>query len=141
MCVKKLHLTSEKHNVGQFEEIAVEWKLLLTPKKKGAIVDCAVTSLEVKGHDFPSKLMKKAFIDSRLTNKIEVDGDPNIHVIMRASNVYYNSNPGLQELSHKILQHCIAEMFAVSSFFEETCNSLGFPIEVDREDSLWMMNS
>ena len=95
----------------------------------------------MKGKMFSSKLIKKDFIDSGCTSGIEGDGVTNIHAIMRAINVQFNSNLVLQALFYKSLQHCVADIFAVGSISEETYDSLGFPIDVDCDGNLWIMTS
>ena len=88
-----------------------------------------------------SQLTKKAFIYSGFTSDVEGDGDPNIHSIMRASNVKFNSNPGMQELFYKSLQYCVAEMCSVGSISEEAHDSLDFIIGVDYEVNLFVITS
>ena len=142
MCTSKNSMSPLRNTMEDgLKKLSTSGKLLLPPKKKGAIVDCVAIAPEVKGKAFSSKLIKNAFIDSGFTSGIEGDGDPNMHAIMRASNVQFNSNTGLQELFYKSMQHCVAETFAVCSISEETHDSLGFPIDVDCEGNLWIITS
>ena len=69
------------------KKLMLSGKLLLTPKKKGAIIDCAAIAPEVKGKAFSSPLIKNIFVESGFASGIEGDGAPNIHAIMNASNV------------------------------------------------------
>ena len=82
------------------EDVLKKWsssgKLLLSPKNKGAIVDCAPTAPELKVKYFSSKLIKKPSVDSGFTSSIEGDGALNINEITRVSNVEFNSNHGLK---------------------------------------------
>ena len=81
------------------KKLMLSGKLLLTPKKKGAIIDCAAIAPEVKGKAFSSPLIKKEFVDSGFASGVEGDGAPNIHAIMKASNVQFAARVALQESS------------------------------------------
>ena len=73
----------------------------------------------------------KEFLDSGFTSAgVEGDGAPNIHAIIKASNiVQFASNPAFQGLFFKSLQHCVTELFTTGSISEEIYDSLGFPID------------
>lgn len=71
-----------------FQQLISREALSLNPRKLGPIIDCAATAPQVKSKAFWKHLIEKPFVDCGFTSG--VDGCPNIHAVMQASNVTFS---------------------------------------------------
>ena len=113
--------------------------LVLPPRKLGAIIDCAATAPQVKAKAYSKQLIQKTFVDSGFTSG--VDGAPNVHAVLRASNVPFATNPSLKKLFFDSLLGCTSEMYVNGSISEVFFDSLGFPVDRDCEGNIWELTS
>ena len=91
--------------------------VVLSPRKLSAIIDCASTAPQVKAKAYSKKLVQNTFVDSGFTSG--VDGAPNVHAVMKTSNVPFTSNPSLKKLFFDSLLGCTTEMYVNGSISED----------------------
>ena len=98
--------------------------VVLSPRKLSAIIDCASTAPQVKAKAYSKKLVQNTFVDSGFTSG--VDGAPNVHAVMKTSNVPFTSNPSLKKLFFDSLLGCTTKMYVNGSISEDFLRAFAF---------------
>ena len=114
-------------------------RLMLSEKKRLAIIDCVSSSPQVKGAAYSSESVKASFIHCGFINSI--DACPDIYAVMKASDVSFATNSNLQTLFLQHIHDCTLQMKeSTIGIPEKFFQSLQFPIDKDLSGNEWPLS-